>query len=132
MLHQVSTNQSTVGMQGTLNQLFQFANRDLINLPALDYVIRYLVVTFWVDLFRISNFENRTTGSKVSHFKAFQQIYAFLWPLGTNRYVIGDYVQPVDIYRLCLCHFSVFTFMGISWETDPAMLNVPTVHCSII
>ena len=132
--------QCTEGTQGTLNQLFQFANRDLIYLheicwvfagylPALEHVIRYLVVTFWVDLFRILNFENRTTGSKVSHFKAFQQIYAFLWPLGTNRYVIGDYVQPVDIYRLCLCHFSVFTFMGISWETDPAMLNVPTVQC---
>ena len=78
----------TEGMQGTLNQLFQFANRDLIYLheicwvfagylPALEHVIRYLVVTFWVDLFRISNFENRTTGSKVRHFKAFQQIFSF-------------------------------------------------------
>ena len=121
-----------MGTQGTLNQLFQFGNRYLIYLheicwvfagylPVLEYVIRYLVVTFWVDLFRISNFENRTTGSKVSHFKAFQQIYAFLWPLGTYRYVIGDYVQPVDIYRLCLCHFQY----SLSWVFHEPCLMCP-------
>ena len=85
----VSMYHCTEGTQGTLNQLFQFVNRDLIYLheicwlftgylPALEYVIRYLVVTFCVDLFRISNFENRTTGSKVSHFKAFHQICTYL------------------------------------------------------
>ena len=64
-------------------------------------------VTFWVDLFRISNFENRTTGSKVSHFKAFHQICAYLWPLGTYRYAIGDYIQPVDIFWVCVRHYTI-------------------------
>ena len=124
------SNQCTAGTQGTLNQIFKFENRDLIYLheifwmfagylPDLEYVIRYLVVIFWVDLFRISNFENRTTGSKVRHFKAFQQIYTFLWPLGTYRYAIGDYVQPVDIYRLCLCHFFSIHFHGYFMRNWP-------------
>ena len=129
--------QCTVGMQGTLNQLFQFANRDLIYLheicwmfagylPALEYVIRYLVVTFWVDLFRISNFENRTTGSKVSHFKAFRQICTYLWLLGTYRNAIGDDIQPVYIYKLCVCQYTLlWVFHGYGY---PAMINVPTVH----
>ena len=32
------------------------------------------------------------------------------------------------IQVMCCAIFPVFTFMGISWETDPAMPNVPTVH----
>ena len=49
--------QCTEGTQGTLNQIFEFENKDLIYLheifwmfagylPDLEYVIRYLVVIF--------------------------------------------------------------------------------------
>ena len=40
--------------------------------PANYILTAWLFVTFWVDLFRISNFENRTTGSKVGISIGFQ------------------------------------------------------------
>ena len=49
-----------------------------------EYLISYLCVTFWVDQIRISNFENRTTGSKVSHFIILLQIYTSWWPMGAS------------------------------------------------
>ena len=40
--------------------------------PANYILTAWLFLTFWVDLFRISNFENRTTGSKVGISIGFQ------------------------------------------------------------